>query len=326
MSITKSMVEKILREKVKEKIDMMRLIKLPSKIIIEEKSNRKLLLSMSENCVAKNMQDDSAAFEAWILILKYWIGYDSFELSWVPCKNSKDHHYQRFLYRVYHFNKLFNKWFSISQESVRNMTELRIDFNSKRNSYVLNVPGDRKNKPPTNENSEAGLEWKFIHSKIDSLATTADLDRKKVDRQLPVGLFLGSKKKGNEIFPRGKSAIDVWGIGNNRKTLNIFELKKLEKNKVKVGIISELFFYTMIMDDARKGFFKFTEDRRDGIDPKKEINFRNIKKIHSYILAPELHPLVTKEVLEPLNNVLKGRGIRFGYIQFDKNLSCEKKW
>jgi len=312
----RNLLEKILREKVKENTGKMRLIKLPSKIIFKEISNKKLSLSMPRDCVNKNVQDDSAAFEAWILILKSWTGYNLFELNWDSCRDNKDLHYQRFLYRVYHFNKLFKRWFSIGQESIKNMKALRIEFNSKNNLYILNVPGNRKDTHPERENSEAGLECKFIKTERRSLADAANLNIKTIQRQLPVGLFFNSVGEGNEIFSGRKSAIDIWGIGEDGKTLNIFELKK--EGNIKAGVISELFFYSMIMEDARNRLFKFNDEEYGWIG--------GIKRIHSYILAPKLHPLVTKEVLKPLNIVLRRKGLYFGYIQFDKNLLCEKKW
>ena len=131
------------------------------------------------------------------------------------------------------------------------------------------------------------------------------------ERQLPVGLFKDKVSIKTAIFPRGKSAIDIWGIQG--EVLYVFELKA-EVNK-KVGCISELFCYAMIMHDEQEGVF--VRDSEEG---------RRVKatsKLKAYILAPGIHPLITKEVLSLMNKAAEARQkrIEFGYIKFEEGHS-----
>lgn len=85
----------------------------------------------------------------------------------------------------------------------------------------------------------------------------------------------------------------------------MLELKA--EGNCKVGVLSELFFYAMVMRDEQLG--KFVRRR----------NIERAKKIKAFILAPELHPLITQEVFDLLNEKLRNEDIEFGYINFDYN-------
>ena len=58
-----------------------------------------------------------------------------------------------------------------------------------------------------------------------------------VGRQLPVGLFEGTKAKAHMVFTGGTSAADFWAVDGD--TIKVYELKS--KNPM-VGIITEIFF------------------------------------------------------------------------------------
>ncbi len=100
---------------------------LPGNIDIDLQDG-KLLMVVKKPYV--NMQLDNAAFEGWIVSLKYWLNrngilIDKVTLAWVPDKvpvNKKDlQHINRFLFRVMMFKKMNYKWFEIDE---RNKDEL----------------------------------------------------------------------------------------------------------------------------------------------------------------------------------------------------------
>jgi hypothetical protein len=129
-----------------------------------------------------------------------------------------------------------------------------------------------------------------------------------IERQLPVGLFKGRVARGNEIFTRGKSAIDLWGV-NKENDLLIFELKA--GNNARVGIISELFFYVCVMQELKNGRFKY-----EGSGSSSILEIAKTRKIIAYLLAPKLHCLITPKTLWELNNVsgaeVEYKGIAIG--------------
>ncbi len=173
----------------------------------------------------------------------------------------------------------------------------------------------RLHKKATKENV---LERQFISEAKALLSKVAGLDIAKIDRQLPVGVFHREIKAKNEVFPRRKSAVDIWGISKDHKTLNIFELK--DSKNMKVGVISEIFFYVLLMEEIQKGTLKFGKTSKSRLKPENEIPITN--KIKAYILAPRLHPLIDKEILQMFNRAFhnKGRRIEFGFLKFGEKL------
>lgn len=334
MAQTKEIITK-LRKKFNENSRKKRNINFPRDIKLQHLNYTELLMEICGDGVLKNMQTDSSAFEGWMLVLRHWTEYDKFILKWTPPGPDKRNtlHYQRFLYRVYKFNELFD-FFRIDQNNKVSMEELKIDFNNAKEKYILNIPTVRRVEKLSKEdqkvtNKENILEIRFVNYHNESLINAAELlSVNKMDRQLSVGLFKTKVKDDDQyrIFSGRSSAIDIWGIGKDNKTLKIFELKKIDN--IKVGVISELFLYTMIMEDTINGRFEYNKGSKSKLDPRIEICKSGLDKINSYILAPELHPLITEDVLAPLNNALQIRNITFGFISFEGNdlLTCTKKW
>lgn len=258
-------------------------------------------IHISSNSVEKNMQDDAAAFEGWALVLKRWGKFDKVILSWDLNNLNDDGHYQRFLFRVTNFSKDFNSWFEIKSNCIQYLTVLIINESD---TYYLNSPSNNRDKNVP-QGAESILEDKF--SKGDwadalKLRTNADY----LNRQLPVGVFKKSVSKLTSIFPRLKSAIDIWGISKNNELL-LFELKADANNKV--GIITELYFYCCIMRYVQRGRFKHEKSNPD-LD-----KIAKSKGIIAYFLAPKLHLLVDKELVGLLNEKLSPE-IVIQYLQF----------
>lgn len=124
----------------------------------------------------------------------------------------------------------------------------------------------------------------------------ADLGLRTLDRQFPVGVYDGEPRKAGAIFTGGKSAIDLVGTGRDG-ALWLFELKT-EKN-VQVGAASELFFYSMVVNDAREGRLAFAEaawGRRMSLRP---ADARNAPRVDTRLFSGRLRPLVSEAMLAP---------------------------
>ena len=275
-------------------------------------------------CVTDNMQQDSAAFEGWALVIKTRLPeVRKIELSWAVPSDKHNRHYQRFLYRVHKFEQFFSEWFSVMQ-SVRDA--LRIDFN-RRGAYTLNVPDKKRDGGDAEGNGERAIEQRFIQKGPlrASLQETASLDV--MGNQLPVGLFEGkvSGKRENAIFTRQASAIDLWGVDEQRRILSVFELK-LEEN-AKVGVLSELFFYAMVMRDLTKGLFVFDEKRIEEVDPwPSDYITEGIPLIRAYALSPKLHSLINREVFEMMTAAIKKEGVVFDRLSYDLERKICFRW
>jgi len=108
--------------------------------------------------------------------------------------------------------------------------------------------------------SKAAIEKRFIEDKAVRCSFMNAHNLKLLDRQFPVGVFDGIPTKASAIFTGGKSAIDLVGIGHD-SSFWLFELKA-EKN-IKVGALSELFFYSMVVRDVLLRRFGFDDRKPD---------------------------------------------------------------
>jgi hypothetical protein len=306
-----TLAKKLCAEYMKER-NQRRNIALPSsiKFIIEGKTVR---MSMGSSSVKANMQDNQASFEGWALALKRWLSkdFDRVELSWEFTEDVSDPHYQRFLYRVNQFKSLFKEWFSVVPFNLPEINKLKTE--ERGHKFLLNVPSmprsSKLDEQCNSLNKAMGSEHKlecFIVGHQEELCRLLKID--KIDRQLPVGVFRDcvSSKAEHGVFTRGHSAIDLWGVSRNEKKLFLFELKK-EGNE-RLGILSEMFFYSYVMADVQAKRFKFDK-------PNAEIE--QTKSIDTYILALDWHPLIDEKMLQIINEAFERRelSIRFGAIR-----------
>ena len=286
------------------KLERLKGIDIPKNIIFTEKNN-KLILTMNLNCITANMQENRAAFEAWALLGKVK-GYNEVILN-LNINNAinSSGHYNRFLYRVYCFNELFD-WFSMSNELSKKANEFYNQY-FKSNKLVYNIPANNEEKEPNH--SEAKLEI-YLANNSKIAGQKLMLDTNVFFHQLPVGTFYGKKSRNTRLFTGGKSAIDLWGIEGD--TLDIIELKV--KNNKSLGVISELFFYVCLMRD-------FHIKKMANPYPVKWKDFRGfnmlrntkINKIKGIILTEQIHPQ-----LENVFGELKKCSRRDNTISFDK--------
>lgn len=319
---TETDLRKILEKAYREKTGKRGGVQFPRDISID-KDNDKIIMRLSDKAIHNNMQKDESAFEGWALVLKHWIkdwADSKFILEWEKPSNINSLHYQRFLYRVKKFKELFEDWFKIQKE------ELLEDSKIKHQKILLvNQSGERNVREKGKPGSESHLQWGIIKYGKENLGKTFEekFNEKNFGYQLPVGLFENKVKEGYEIFPRGSAEIDLWGVGKN-EVLYIFELKRPENEKV--GGLSEVFFYTMFMNDIQKGIFKYDEELTNkNFDP--DI-IKKTKEIRSYLLCSSIHVLLSEDMFTSLNSAMKRikEKIIFGYIEFKPNFDFIKKW
>ncbi|MEI6767146.1 MAG: hypothetical protein WCM76_16065 [Bacteroidota bacterium] len=129
-----------------------------------------------------------------------------------------------------------------------------------------------------------------------------------LDRQLPVGVFKEQVSIKTAIFSRGKSAIDIWGISEDNALL-IFELKAEQNDKV--GIISEIYFYANVMRLVKNGNFGYEKPCTNNLEL-----ISQVSKIEAYILAPSLHPLIDRKLIETMD-ICTQPEIEIHYISFN---------
>ncbi|MBI5791399.1 MAG: hypothetical protein HZA63_07985 [Rhodocyclales bacterium] len=254
-------------------------------------TKEKLRLSLTARAVVCNMQDDIAAFEGWLLALKAWNCITRVELHWDIPENIDDGHYQRFLYRVTWFNKLFSSWLSVAPECHAYLDESKV-----KGTLVVNSAAGTPTDDHADKSKEAKLEKYLADS--DWLANTFALA--KVGRQFPVGLFQDEVSNKTKIFTGGKSAIDLVGIEPEQNRLWVFELKA--ENNSSMGIVSELLFYVSFMCNVVKGDFTHVNGKPEVKGRLHHLDLNDIKKIRGCFLAPKFHPLLDdNRVVEQLN-------------------------
>lgn len=250
--------------------------------------------------IRDNVQIDSAAFEAWALVLKANLDdlVSNIILDWDSSMEPKERntdewrHFNRFLYRVYTFTKKYSEWFSVSNQ--KESWKDRI-VNNGWNKLVLNSSGNRiiKNKIKGDGfESEHELEAYFTGKGSERLRQAIierfNIKLGEIRNQYPIGIFNNVVSSENYVFTGGKSAIDLYSIEEG-KSFNIFELKG--EGNIKVGILSELFFYSSLIKDTMKKEFISESDELEGIS-----------KVNAFFLVPRMHPLITDKVINLLNS------------------------
>ncbi len=248
----------------------------------------------------KNMQEDNAAFEGWAICLKAWMPekIDNVVLKWDEPKlfdADSSLHYNRFLYRVLRFSDYYD-WFSIDSVNKRAIEDFRTTLVQLSNNCFTEHPKLKEGRDKS-KLSETVVEYLFANYFSTQIKEYYQLDN--IDRQFPVGV----KKNGKSFFTGGMSAIDLWGTKNN--ILTIIELKyngETEQN-VKVGIISELFMYSCIMQDIITGAIARSQETINKNEKNFYDNLKQFNIIHAEMLSDKYHPLVNNDrVLDILNN------------------------
>ena len=305
--------------------------------LIEDK--RTVVIAITDANYKENMQKDVVCFEGWALALKTYFldgDYDIVELKCdnilVPAKGklNKDFgkrfdHSNRFLYRALRFSEQYKDWFRLEASLKEKVEQFKKYLEEHKGELLNNVPEPEKKSDKKNskdELNEAAVERFIVENKeklplllgIEKSVFDKENDRLIVNRQLPVGL----SERGQKIFPGGAAAIDLWAYYTLRK--NEFYIFELKFQKKMLGIISEIFFYANYMYDllTKKGSFTLNNSGKKnfrGYEMLRKCKQENIiDTINAVMLADKgnLHPVITKELLETLN--AKDRGVSINYL------------
>lgn len=256
-------------------------------------NNKILYVCVKNPCL--NMQENGAAFEAWIIMLKSHLDIDKVVLDFDS--NKKDTgHYNRFLWRVSNFAKMYS-WFEIDptkKQIVNNF--LAIEFvNLKVNKPSVIRP------PVTNSTGERYIEWLFASQKPNTLQGVLECNL--IVNQFPIGVFNDAVTNKTKLFTGGASAIDLLGIDDINGILHIIELKK--GDNYSIGIISEFLFYTFVLYNIFISKTIMYETGAIVVPDFEKLRNMHLNQIQGHLLAERFHPLIDKKTMLLLNSGLK---------------------
>lgn len=262
-----------------------------------------LTIKVSEEGLKSNMQNDAAAFESWVLALKHHLAreIDKVVIDWdTPAVfTSRERlHYNRFLYRLAKFTVTY-PWASSAKP---------IEVLPSR--LVCNFP-NREASPQSayKKGREGWFECQYVKEQGNNFEVMA--------RQLPVGLFEKTVSEGTRFTADG--ALDIWAA--QKDELSIYELKTASNERI--GIISELMFYTHVVNDLLRHEINY--EPSDALEKSKKYRGfgkfyelykkQAVRKINAVFLSEQLHPLMTTGFIDFINQSgrFPERGIRFSY-------------
>ena len=267
-----------------------------------KKDKKELTLFVKNEGLKANMQNDEAAFESWTIALKYYLkDIETITIDWdgditKDCEDdiSNDDdgilHFNRFVYRLAKFVQTYS-WARSAKTipTIPTMLYCNVGTNEAASADKHSL------------GSEGWLECKYVEEH--------SMDYDVINHQFPVGLFQEKVSRTTHYTTGGKSAIDIWAIKDD--CLSIFELKKPENKHL--GIISELMFYTNIVDDILSHRIMYEEESKN-VKLAEEGDIRGFKKfyevyekgsinkIESIFLADNLHPLLSDELIDFIND------------------------
>ncbi len=256
-------------------------------------------------------------------------------------------HYARFLYRAYKMKELYADWFEIDGKNKNEVDTFEKLYKKALNqgNLFFSDPGSSSNIKDDNGFTENHLEKWFVLNTRNGTAIDSkycenfpcDLE---LHDQFPCGIFYGktyddAKKEKNRVFNTGY--FDLWGCDKKNNQMYIFELKK--KGNEKLGIVSELFFYSCLMKDfiiisQSKEFKNHIQNKNDkemfrGFKEFKTV-VPNCREIKAFFLVPKFHPFITegknkrgardnnmRKLLDVMN--MRGDNVKHGCIWFKQD-------
>ncbi len=265
--------------------------------------NKCLTITLQEEGLKSNMQENSAAFEGWAVALKYHLADEIAKvvIAWKEPKGmdaKQKQLYHRFLYRITKFSETY-PWAATAHP----IEELP-------SALVCNFP-NREASPLSayKKGREGWLECKYVEENKRNFEVMA--------RQLPIGLFEEQISEDTRFTTDG--ALDIWAAKEDE--ISLFELKK--KGNKPLGIISELMFYAHVVSDImrHKIEYKSTPELEKskqyrGFGKFYELYEKQyVRKINAVLLADELHPLITPGLIDFINDseCFHKLGIRFSH-------------
>jgi RNA-metabolizing metallo-beta-lactamase len=280
-----------------------------------------------------NMQDNSACFEAWCLIikaqtsnpgLKIELDVDGITVASYPSGKPVNGHLGRFLYRILKFSEQYKQWFELSPA----LEEIKKNFKNylDTNKFETNAPLNEAetdldkllNKGLERYDEQLLVDTGSYKTKILKLSSASAI----VGRQLPVGLFVGTKAKEHVVFTGGTSAADFWAVDGD--TVKVYELKS--KNPM-VGIITEIFFYSNYVCDV----FIEKGNKMNPNKPKKYYrNYDKIKgkKVQGIMLSnsdgwhASLKDVASRnQIIDIMNDNSIEKKIQYAWIEYNFKMS-----
>lgn len=268
-----------------------------------------LTIVLGKESVYSNMQEDASAFEGWIFCIKSALEDKKYCINKIRIKFSGDIQLgytpreRQFCYRLFKCHQNYAWDIPVNPEIMINVSSLR--------DAVLTSP---KNNPVIIENAhniESRLERQYI-----------EFQRKKgktINQQLPLGLFKNTVAEVNRLTLT--SFLDMWEIYED--SMRIYELKAKGNNKV--GIISELMYYTNMMSDILNGRFCFEPNKKNyrGVGVLK-VSIGKIKSLEGVFLTDSLHPLIAhnkEKLFESMKFVSGGVNVSFTFEQNTDDIS-----
>lgn len=239
-------------------------------------------------------------------------------------------HHMRFLYRVMRFCERYPKGFTVDSSNHDEIEKFKKLYTEslKNGELWITKPttkggmkgcdNGQENKSSDEKVAENHLEKYFVVKSAKGQLPEEIVEvfgNNRLYDQLPCCMFIGEPESTTRIFNAGY--FDLWGINDN-KELCIFELKKDGNNKL--GIISELFFYAMLMRDMKRAAEgKYTRIRANHRGFKDFVSNTNSDIVNAYFLVPELHSSLQglkDAFIKVLNE--NNEGVKFGLIQFSQ--------
>lgn len=269
-----------------------------------ERGKKNLIIKILEKGLKSNMQDNESAFESWAIVLKFYLAefVKTVTIDWEDTsegvKNSL--HFNRFVYRISKFVQTY-EWV-ISAKPIPDIPS----------SLFCNCPNiEGASIEQQKDLSEGWIEGKYVEMHKAQYEI--------MNHQLPVGIFYDEVSDNTYYATGKKSAIDIWAVKN--ETFYIFELKK-EDNKP-LGIISEIMFYTNIVHDILSHRIRYQMDSKTNNAIQGNLrsfaDFYNIytcgvvRRINAVMLADNLHPLITQELLDFVNESARLKYLQIKY-------------
>ena len=141
-------------------------------------------------------------------------------------------------------------------------------------------------------------------------------------RQLPIGLFEGAVRRGNEWTPGGRSQVDLWAMSRDLKTLHLFELKR--SGNTPLGALPEALYYARLLHFFRRG----TPDGRVIAGTSTALDLvRCAERIQMWLAVPHIHPLLLHEGRSPLswlNGGMREEDVALGIVQLETD--ADGRW
>lgn len=247
------------------------------------------------------MQTNAGAFDAWAIVLLNWMaGTECIEIAWESPVDVKNRHYQRFLYRARRLNEIMGDRIRIDEKALSKGSLVSED-----GALCINIPLQRKPVLALADDvSERGLEtWLADPLSPARASLVSRYGLVDLDRQFPVGLFKNTLAEGNKLFPGSKSAIDLVGRKEDGSIV-LFELKrKTKQENMKVGALSEMLFYAMMLRDV--ALRRFAVPPGPATTRVHATHVLGAPSITGVLLTDARHPLLSDDLFQFVNDRTK---------------------